>query len=248
ERISFEDGTTDYSYLYDDNATADLDGITLELGLMVWLAEYVKAGMTISTPSKLYYDGDGSNSYTGTSDDGTPWVTDDEYYYIEEEFTIPMKFTGGLCFEVETLVLAADLSFSDYSQTEYNNLKLSSGDDPGRDILESVFSYSIGAEYTIPGTTFSLRAGYCLEPLKIKGMDELSYITDTPEIWRIDTEYDFVDITDERQFFTLGAGSVIDDVLALDVGVVFGSYERKTRYLTDQRDIMEIVVTGAYRF
>ena len=159
-----------------------------------------------------------------------------------------MKFTGGLCFDSGGLVLAADLTYSDYSQTEYNDLRISSGDEPGRDLLEGDFSWSLGAAYTLPGSNISLRAGYSYQPLKIKGIDEISYIIDTPEVWRVDTDYGLADVDDERQFLTFGAGSIIDEALALDLGIVLGRFERKTTWLTEKREFVEVVLSGAYRF
>ena len=219
ETVDYTHGASDSSYTLSDNGSADLDGVSLELGVMLWLSDHVKAGLTLSTPAKLYYDGEGGNSYAGTFPDGYGWSTDDEYYYIEDEFSIPMKFTGGISFSAGDLLLAADLTWCDFSQVEYNNLNLSSELDPMRDVIESSFSYSIGGEFTVPGTTMSIRGGYSWMPLAMQGMDELTYVIDTPSEWGIITEYDFVTIEDDRQFFSLGIGGIVDDVLALDLGL-----------------------------
>ncbi len=248
ETIDYTHGASDSSYTLSDNGSADLDGISLELGIMLWLSDHVKAGLTMSTPAKLYYDGEVDNSYTGTFPDGYGWTTDDEYYYIEDEFSIPMKFTGGISFSAGDLLLAADVTWCDFSQVEYNNLNLSSEHDPIRDVIESSFSYSVGGEFTVPGSTISIRGGYSYMPLALQGMDGLTYVIDTPSEWRIETEYDFVKIEDDRQFFTLGIGGIVDDVLALDLGLRYGSFERKTDYLTDKRDFTEVMLSGAYRF
>ncbi|MBU8923442.1 MAG: outer membrane protein transport protein [Bacteroidales bacterium] len=248
ETVDYTHGSSDSSYTLSDNGSAELTGVSIEVGVMLWLSDYIKAGLTMSTPAKLYYDGDGENSYTGTFPDGYGWTTDNEYYYIEDEFTIPMKFTGGISFSAGDLLLAADVTWCDFSQVEYNNLNLSSELDPMRDVIESSFSYSLGAEFTVPGSTMSIRGGYSWIPLAMQGMDEITYVIDTPAEWGIVTEYDFVTIEDDRQFFTLGIGGIVDDVLALDLGIRYGSFKRKTDFLTDKRDFTEIMLSGAYRF
>ncbi len=248
ENVSFQASGSDSSYNYTDDVSTDLDGVSLEFGIMMWVTDFVKAGVTMSTPSKLYYDGDASDSYAGTFPDGTPWTTDDGYYYVEDEFTLPMKFTGGLSVEVDNLILAADVTYSDFSQTEYNDLGLVHDTEPERDVLESVFGYSAGAEFTVPGTTVSLRGGYANMPLRLKGMDEMTYIIDEPDEWELRTEYDFFKIKDDRQFFTFGIGGIVDDVLALDFALTYGKFERETQFFTDKRDFTEVIVSGSYRF
>jgi hypothetical protein len=51
-----------------------------------------------------------------------------------------------------------------------------------------------------------------------------------------------------RHRFTFGAGALIDRVLTLDAGIAIGGYERDTGQLLEKRDILEVVVSGAYRF
>ncbi len=249
ETLKFNHTGTDSSYLYVDDTTAELDGISIEFGLMMWLNEYLRAGLTFSSPVSISYNGEGSDLYEGTFPDSIiGWDTEPEYYYIEDDFTLPMRFRGGLSFQAGGILVAADLSYCDYSQTKYNGIKLINKDAPNSDILKTVISYNIGAEFIFPFAPVRIRAGYAFIPLKLKGMDEITYVIDTPEEWGLVTEYDFYDVKNERQFFTLGIGGIIDDVLSLDLGIVFGSFERKTPYLTEKRDMLEIVITGGYRF
>lgn len=248
ESISLQAAGSDSSYAYSDDVSADLDGVSLEFGIMLWVTDFIKAGVTMATPAKLYFDGDGDDSFTGTFPDGTPWTTDDQSYYVEDEFTLPMKFAGGLAMEVENLLLAVDLSYSDYAQTEYNDLRLVDETEPQRDVLESVFGFCAGAEFTVPGTAVSLRGGYASMPLVLKGMEEMTYVIDEPDNWGLATEYEFFKIRDDRRFYTFGIGGIIDEALALDLALTYGKFERETRFLTEKRDFTEIIVSGSYRF
>ena len=248
ETIEFNETGTDSSYLYADDVTAELDGISMEFGLMMWLNRYMRAGLTFSTPASLSYTGDGIDFYEGTWSDGTGWETDSESFLTEDDLTLPMQFKGGLSFQSEFVLVAADISYCDYSQTKFNGLKLIDTNYPGRSILREVVNYSIGAEFALPTAPLKIRAGYSYMPLKLKAMDELTYVIDTVDEWGLVTEYDYFDVNDERQFFTFGVGGVIDGLLTLDLGLAFGSYERETRYLREKRDITEVAVTAGYRF
>ena len=248
ETIEFNETGSDSSYLYIDDSSAELDGISMEFGIMMWLNRYMRAGLTFSTPASLSYTGSGNDHYEGTFPNGTRWNTASESFLTEDDLTLPMKFNGGLSFQSGYFLAAADISYCDYSQTKFNDLKLIDMNYPGRSILREVVNYNIGAEFTFPSAPLKLRAGYSYMPLKLKGMDELTYVIDTVDEWSLVTEYDYFDVNDERQFFTFGIGGIVDDLLTLDLGLAFGSYERETRYLREKRDIMEIAVTAGYRF
>ncbi len=248
ETLEFNQTGTDSSYLYVYDATAELDGISMEFGLMMWLNRYMRAGLTFSTPASLSCSGSGNDHYEGTYEDGTGWKTASESFLTEDDLTLPMQFKGGLSFQSGYFLAAADISYCDYSQTKFNGLKLIDTNYPGRSILREVVNYSIGAEFAFPTVPLKIRAGYSYMPLKLKAMDELTYVIDTVDEWGLVTEYDYFDVNDERQFFTFGVGGVIDGLLTLDLGLAFGSYERETRYLREKRDITEIAVTAGYRF
>ncbi|MBN2185510.1 MAG: hypothetical protein JW746_09295 [Candidatus Krumholzibacteriota bacterium] len=248
ETLRFNETGTDSSYLYIDDSSAELDGISMEFGIMMWLNRYVRAGLTFSTPAALSYSGSGNDHYEGTFQDGTGWNTASEAFLTEDDLTLPMQFRGGLSFQSGYFLAAADISYCDYSQTKFNDLKLIDMDYPGNSILREVVNYNIGAEFTFPSAPLKLRAGYSYMPLKLQAMDELTYVIDTVDEWGLVTEYDYFDVNDERQFFTFGIGGIVDEVLILDLGLAFGSYERETRYLREKRDIMEIAITAGYRF
>ena len=246
EELSFS-GAGDSTYAFTDNVTADLDGYSFEFGIIARLSTFFHAGLVFSTPAWITYQGSGSNYYDGTFQNGSEWSYDPFPFYGEEKFTLPMNFRFGTSLQAENLVVALDISYTDYRQTEYNGQKIYYENDPTVDVLRQVWSYRAGAELTLPWTSLSLRAGYMYLPLPFMGMDELRYMTEDNEYEPV-TEWDFTTTKEDRHYYTAGIGYVFDDVLALDVAVSRGGFERSTIWLTDKRVSTEFIVSAAYRF
>ena len=247
EEISYS-GPGDSTYVFTDNVTADLDGISFEFGILARLSTFFHAGLVISTPSWITYQGSGSEYYDGTYQDGSGWTTDPYPFYGEEKFTLPMNFRLGTSLQAENLVVALDISYADYRQTEYGGKKMYYENDPTIDVMKQVWSYQAGAELTIPWTALSFRAGYMYLPLPFMGIDELTYIEEQGNEFWLTTEWDFSTIKEERHYYTAGIGYVFDNILAFDVAVSRGSFERSTTWLTEKRISTEFIASAAYRF
>ncbi len=247
EEISYS-GVGDSTYVFTDNVTADLDGVSFEFGIIARLSTFFHAGFVFSTPAWITYQGSGSEYYDVTFQDGSGWSADPYPFYGEEKFTLPMNFRFGTSLQAENLVVALDVSYADYRQTTYGGKKLYYENDPTIDIMKQVWSYRAGAELTIPWTALSLRAGYMYLPQPFRGIDELTYVEDDGNEFWLTTEWDFVKMQEERHYYTAGIGYVFDKVLALDVAVSRGGFERSTIYLTDKRVCTEFIASAAYRF
>jgi long-subunit fatty acid transport protein len=247
EEISFA-GAGDSSYAWIDDVTADLDGVSFEFGILARLSTFLHAGLVFTTPSWITYQGSGSEYYDGTYQDGSGWTTDPYPFYSEEKFTLPMNFRFGASFQAEDLIVALDISWADYRQTEYNDRKIYYENDPTIDIMRQVWSYRAGAEMTIPGTSLSFRAGYMYLPLPFKGIDELTYIEEQGDEFWLSTEWDFTEVKEERHYYTAGIGYIFADLLVVDLAVSRGSFERSTQWLSEKKVTTEFVASAAYRF
>jgi hypothetical protein len=247
EEISYT-GTGDSLYVFSDNVTADLDGVSFEFGILARLSTFFHAGLVFSTPSWITYQGSGTEYYDGTYQDGSDWNTDPYPFYGEEKYTLPMNFRGGLSLQAENLVVALDVSYADYRQTKYEDQKMYFENDPTIDVLRQVWSYRAGGELTLPWTSLSIRAGYMYIPLPFKGIDELTYVEEQGNEFWLTTEWNFVNIEEERHYYTAGLGYIYDGVLALDLAVSRGSFERSSAWLSEKRLVTEVIASAAYRF
>jgi hypothetical protein len=247
EEISYT-GVDDSSYVFTDNVNADIDGISFEFGILARLSTFLHAGLVFSTPAWITMQGSGIEYYDGNFRDGTGWTTEPYSFYGEEDYTLPMNIRFGASMQAENLVVALDLAYSDYRQTKYEGSKIYYENDPTIDILDQVWSLRAGAELTIPWTPLSFRAGYLYIPLPFKGMEEMTYVEeDIDEFWLL-SDWDFVNFTEEREYYTAGIGYIFDDRLALDIAVSRGSFERKTYWLTEKKVVTELLASAAYRF
>lgn len=240
------EGADSIAYWADD-VKLDLDGISVNFGMLVTVNEHLRAGLTVSTPTWLSYDGDAITSYEGDYKTGPyeGWTSDPEYSLIDEEYTLPMTFRGGVAVDVEPVLVSADVAYIPYSQTKREGLRIVDEFDlGGGHALDDVWNFSVGVEITLPRYPVRLRGGYAYTPLLLSTTEEITRIVeDYPETTIADFE-----VERERHRFTFGAGALIDRVLTLDVGIAIGGYERDTGELLEERDILEVVVTGAYRF
>jgi len=253
EELGFESSTDLSGYTFTDNTSAGLDGVSLELGLMYRITPELKFGFKASSPVWLSIDGDASESYVGTYSDGVGWETDPSYVLVEDEYTLPMKFRFGLSYQLFNFLLTADAEYCDYSQTKYNGVRMYNELYPTEDILNEVVDLSAGIEVTLPYYPIKLRGGYTYMPSRFTGFEEIAYVEEEDlgggefEYWVV-SEWGQFDVIKERQFFTFGAGGLIDEVIMLDMAVAIGSLERESEFLNETIDITEFTASGSYRF
>jgi len=139
-----------------DTKTVDFDGVGLQLGGLLRLNRFLRAGMTIHSPVTYNLSGEVTEEDFYVYDD----VMMDRYadaYYFENEISTPWEFGFGMAWSVPTVLLAGDLRFADWSQMKFNG-------QPLRDYDETL-SWSLGGEYVLPRLGVKLRAGYASDPI-----------------------------------------------------------------------------------
>jgi hypothetical protein len=117
-------------------------------------------------------------------------------------------------------------------------------------VLKQTWDFRLGAEATLPQAPISFRGGFAYVPLELSTVEEIAYIARGDSVKSVDVDFE---AHRQRMFFTFGVGGVIDRVLALDLGVAIGGYEKMTSdrgqtVLSEKRSITEVVVSGTYRF
>ncbi|MCD6380394.1 UPF0164 family protein [bacterium] len=249
EEISYE-GTGDSTYIFSDDVSAGLDGLSMEIGFLFRLSRQLRAGLKISSPVWLSYEGDGIEYYDGSFIDpaeGT-WTTDPYYYYIKDEYTLPMKFRGGISYQLKNLLISADAEYCDYTQTKYNGLNLYNEINPGKPVLKETVDFNMGAELTLPFYPIKLRAGYSYIPSRFVGLEEIAYVEETLETMGIYSEWYPFGITKKREFYSFGIGGLIDQVLKVDLNIIVGNFERESVHLSESTETTRISFSTAYRF
>jgi long-subunit fatty acid transport protein len=125
------------------------------------------------------------------------------------------------------VLLGVDVAFSDWTELE-RELELFAGEAGRRKDYTATTDVRLGAEVTVPSWPVRLRAGYMTRPIAYSGLD----------------------IDSDRSYFTLGAGLLIDTVLAIDVAWVKGAYERSSAAFDYEESVDDaaVLVEAAYRF
>ncbi|GAB6281925.1 MAG: outer membrane protein transport protein [Ignavibacterium sp.] len=186
----------------------DLSGWDLKLGTMLQLSKMARLGFAIQFPK--YFTVKEKFDVNGYSDfgDGTRIDLDPENYsdYVEYDINTPFSFNGGLSFNIRNLILATQLTFTDYSQTEFDDpVNLSNNDisNLNKDIKENlttVVDYNFGAEYIFPRIGLRIRGGFFVQPSPYK-----------------DDPSDF-----DKKYLTAGIGYLLDETIALDLAYSHG--------------------------
>ena len=182
-------------------------------------------------------------------DDGSTIRSDSEEIRGRYQIALPLEFSfGGSYVPFPGVLLAAGVHFAEWSQSEYEG-----GDD--RQLradtaferqYRDVARYHVGAEWQVPVIALDLRAGFYTDPLPFVGPRNPDPFSGDPPIR----------IVEDRQFFTLGAGLLVDEVVQMDMAWVRGRFEQveevaedgRTNALGEENVITRLFVGLAYRF
>ena len=94
--------------------------------------------------------------------------------------------------------------------------------------------FHVGGEFLLPVVSIPLRTRFYRNPPPFIGPRE----TGDPKI----------EITNKRDYVTFGAGTLIDQVLAIDIAWVKGVSEQKEGERTEKHEEDRVFMSAAYRF
>lgn len=210
---------------------ADLTGFTGSLGMLFHLDSGFRLGATLDLPADLNWDGWSRyrlEDWEKIDSNLNPTIAPN---FFRDDITMPLSVSGGLAWEGSGLVVAGGVRWTDYTQIDFFGEILAPPDGitfRRESAYRGVVALNGGVEYTIPTTPLRVRGGYYTKPLPYRlmaGETALNFVADpgTSEVLR---EYPRANIVSDQHFFTLGAGVLVEDALALDVAYQRGSWER----------------------
>ena len=209
-----------------DHIQDDYSGLNLKLGLLFRINRYIILGGTLESPLTLKVEQDWTSQTDSLFSNST--VSSDDYGYYKYKLSHPYKFGLGARLTLPYLILAADLNYTDWSQTEYKYPPQDVSDlNPYiSDAYREILSWHVGAETLIPGLGVKLRLGYYHDPIPYK-----------PK--RVKTS---------RNYLTFGLGFLMGRVMSLDVAWVHGLWETSFKGLDELHTVNRVFLTAAYRF
>ncbi len=210
---------------------ADITGVRVTLGSLFYVAEGLSVGVAVDTPTWLTFEGT-ARSYVEKVESDSTTVYDSSVLF-RDNVTLPFAFRGGVAYApLDFIVVGVDLSYSDWSQMDYEGRITVIEGGPGglerRGLYKETLGYGVGAELTVPTWPLRLRGGYVSRPMAYNGLE----------------------VTRDRSYYTLGAGILIDTVLAIDVAWMKGTYEREDSDFAYYETVENsaLIVEAAYRF
>jgi long-subunit fatty acid transport protein len=213
------------------DSDTDVSGFRAKVGGLFYVNEALAMALVVESPITLTFDGLVDTTFTAVGD-----VMKDESgrAYISDEITLPFSFSAGVAYSPTDLVmLAADVYYTDWSEMTYAG-RVYAGDPAERQAAyEATTDLRLGVEVTLPSWPVRLRGGYMSRPLAYRG-----------------NEFGILGIDEDRSYFTLGAGFLVDTVLAIDVAWLTGAYERSGEDYDYNEAVDEsgLVLEVTYRF
>ena len=164
-------------------------------------------------------------------DDGTTLNLDSEEIRGRYQVALPLSFSlGGSYAPLPGLLLAGGVHFAEWSQSEYEGEtdQQLRADTAFERQYRDVMRYHLGVEWQVPAVALDLRAGFYTDPLPFVGPRYLFPSDSDPPIR----------ITEDRQFFTLGAGLLLDEVVQVNLAWARGkSIQEETVFGRDELDL-----------
>jgi long-subunit fatty acid transport protein len=226
---------------------ADLTGITGSFGVLARVSESVRAGLTVDLPQRYEFDGSVSSRFEDRE------KIDTQSFFFEDTITLPFSFLASVAVTPPNLLLAADLRLTDWTQIDFEGSVLSGRENAYR----STADINIGAEYQLPFHPTRIRAGWSRQPIPYRlQAAEIDY-TFVPDDGDTDTDddasyflraYPEADITTERNYVTLGIGTLVDKTMTIDLAYVHGIYERTGGAVSEEWSTNRVFGTATFRF
>jgi len=213
---------------------ADASGWTGSVGFMAYTDNGFRIGGAIDFQKSIDYDGYADNVL-------------EDYEKIDgfqiaflDEMTLPLSLKGGVSWGRKGLLLSGGLRWTDYQNIDFEGEILAPPEGQTfqpQPAYRSVVAFDAGAEYQLPSAPVRFRAGFFNEPLPyrlVSADTDFTFVPDDENAGTFDDvsvvrrDYPVGDIRSDAWFWTLGAGVLIEEALAVDVAFVRGSWERAT--------------------
>ena len=143
-------------------------------------------------------------------DDGSTLNSGSEEIRGRYQVALPLSFSmGGAYALLPGLLLAGGVHFDEWSQSDYEGEtdQQLRADTAFERQYRDVVRYHLGVEWQVPAVALDLRAGFYTDPLPFVGPRDPDPFTADPPIR----------IVEDRRFFTLGAGLLLDEVVQFNL-------------------------------
>ncbi len=233
-----------------DLRNADISGWTFSVGVLGKPSDKTRIGVTLFGPEDYDFEG-----YASSRFEDQEKIDRQDFNFIDQ-VTLPISLLFSAAYTPNNFLITGDVRWTDWTQIDFEG--------PIRDVdrqnaYRSTADFSIGAEYQFSGTPARVRAGFSSQPIPYKLMPtdvDFTFVPDdgnsqtTDDASYYTRTYDEARFDSGRQFLSVGAGTLIDDALAVDVAYVYGMFERSAdggRW-TEKWTTNRVYGTATFRF
>jgi long-subunit fatty acid transport protein len=211
-------------------------GTNLKLAAILKGQRGLRFAATVSSPVDYKVEKSWWDEYrTVTADSIFAWDWPDAAYSLEYKVRLPYQFGFGVSWTTPGLVLAFGAHYADWRQTEYRDLHSDFGSSSDfRLKYRDVWRLHFGGEVSVPFTEIKLRAGFYTDPVAYVG----------PRSGHSSA----IQVTKERRWLTLGAGTTVDEVFSIDAAWAHGGWEQTEGNLAQKHKADRLFITANYQF
>ncbi len=238
---------SDEVFLSSEIRDADLTGFTGSIGALARASDRVRVALTVDLPQRYEFNGVASTRFEDQE------KIDNANTFFQDVITLPISLLASLAITPRNFLLAADFRVTDWTQIDFEGTVQKDRENAYRGTLD----VHLGAEYQLPVHPTRLRVGFSSQPLpyRLQAADiDFTFVPDdgnantTDDASFFTRDYPDADITTDRSFITLGAGTLVDETVTLDLAYIHGTYERSGGNISEKWTTNRIVGTATFRF
>lgn len=193
-------------YLENRKINSDYSSFGVKFGALFQTGKYARIGLGIESPQTFKVKEDYSSPSTLYFDNGESFEFDEDGKF-DYDVKLPFRFSGGASVALGSVLLSGSAEYTDWTQVKFDSKDLNNLNRYFKSDYRETIKLRFGVEVGIPLLYDSqVRAGFVSDPNPLKNLPS----------------------DNNRQYFTVGFGTLIDRMFKIDVAYLRGAWKQKT--------------------
>lgn len=205
---NFPDFPADFDrYTETRSITADYSAFSAVLSGLYRVGRSARVGFTYATPVKFNINETYFLNSSLAFDNGDSFEFDSEEGQFEYDVQIPFELGAGAAVNIGPLLASGSVRYRDWSQMKFKSPDfLKDENSQIRSDYRETVQWRLGGEFPLPLSNAKVRAGYTRIPNPLKGAKSET----------------------DKEFFTLGAGLLLERYLQVDIAAALGKWQQES--------------------
>jgi len=229
-------------YFEDRTIISKYSSFSAKLSALMRAGRNARIGLTLELPQTININEDYRSSSSVSFDDGEIIEFPDEEGEFEYDVKIPFRFSGGISLAAGPIMISGSALYTDWTQVKFDLPSNAPLDADYADLLDEnmrfrqeyreTLKWSLGGEIGLPFFDSQFRAGIAYDPSPRKNAPS----------------------DNDRKYYSLGYGILIDRILKLDIAFLQGNWKQTTfddlapSGTYEDIKVRKIIFTISYRF